>query len=43
MLLASEIDMGTRKDLDSIGFQGIHRKEGANGFWPQGERVEMSE
>ena len=27
MLLASEIDMGSQKGLDSIGFQGIHRKK----------------
>ena len=36
-LLASEIDMGNRKGLDSIIFRGIHSYEGANVFWPQGE------
>ena len=36
MLLASEIDVGSRKGWDSVGF---HRKEGASGFWPQGERT----
>ena len=32
MLWAAEIDMGSQTGLDSIGSQGIHRKEGANGY-----------
>ena len=38
-LLAEKIDMGSRKGLDSIGFGENQRTEGANGFWPQGERT----
>ena len=32
-------NMGSRKGLDSISFQGIHRKDGANGFWPELEAI----